>query len=44
MTTMNIILVACMGFMMFVQMYHFVMLETRRKTESTKPAEYNGRE
>lgn len=29
---MNIILIACMGFMMFVQIYHFVMLETRKKS------------
>lgn len=32
MTTMNIILIAYMGFMVFVQIYHFVMLETRKKS------------
>lgn len=29
---MNIILIAYMGFMVFVQIYHFVMLETRKKS------------
>lgn len=32
MATMNIILIACMGFMMFVEIYHFVMLEKRRES------------
>lgn len=32
MIIMEIILIACMGFMMFVDIYHFVMLETRRKS------------
>lgn len=29
---MDIILIACMGFMMFVEIYHFVMLEKRRES------------